>query len=312
MNINLKKIIEQSKYPFAGIEPFTSLAPKLAEEEYQEAFSLFKSKCPFINSLYKGEGAGFLFKKLAPIANMIRDKEEKHRDILKELAIDITRDLFEVPQHVKFSIKFTDAKLISPHYQNAKFTPFLSEKRKEFIHEQINKRIVINSLVHGSAMHIWKSAHYIISERLKQIDPTLIAFYDSYSAISSFINVSLFEGGNEEIVSGGHGISEIKFKENIEVNIKATNFITCIHEVVKSSFDIIACYGLSEELSEQELEYVYAKADSYEHEVWHYIFGPSLWRMFIEKENVSSQTLPEKFMILCNKSYADITQYFEI
>ena len=166
-------------------------------------------------------------------------------------------------------------------------------------------------VVHGSAMQIWKSAHYIIKERIDSVDDFLMTLYDEYTAAVGWMLWQMSpddfqrETGNMTL-----GFNQLKFEEEGEpecnVHCHAVNFPVLLHELTKGAMDYLICRGIPQDYSEQELEYYYAKADDYENEIWHYLMSPSIWNKLIEAADVPTQGLPAVIANISLLSYQEL------
>jgi hypothetical protein len=69
-----------------------------------------------------------------------------------------------------------------------------------------------------------------------------------------------------------------------------------LHEVNKGVIDLIICHGLPEDVTEDELKYIYSKADRYQDEYWHYVVSPSIWARLLKFAKCKTQNLPNILM----------------
>jgi hypothetical protein len=193
----------------------------------------------------------------------------------------------------------------------------LSTEEKLAMRDEIQKRIILNSLVHGGAMHIWKSAHYIIKDKIEQIDPTLMMLYDQYTSAISWM---IWQLSPEQAMSGmeegglAQGFNQLEFDEPGEPGCNITcngiNFPVLLHEIAKGALDYLICNGIPQEYTEDQLRYYYEKADDYQNEFWHYLLSPTIWNKLVEALEVESQGLPLVIARLTHLSYQELTDVF--
>lgn len=308
--------IDSKKFSLDGNTVFHYRPDKLAAQEYKRCLSLLERRLPHVAGVSSTERAVVTMQMgMVNLVNAIMVKEMKSKDSLEELAVNIVRELFDIPEHVQL-LPEIQMGFDNVEEQDDSPEPVLSlspeEQRK--MREEIQKRIILNGLVHGSAMHIWKSAHYIIGEKIEEIDPLLMQLYDVYTAA---IGWGMWQMDTEMALASieekglTQGKNELKFEEEgeAECNIECSgiNFPVLLHEVTKGAMDYLICHGIPQEYSEEELTYYYAKADLYENEYWHYLLSPSLWVSFVEAANLSTQELPLAIARLTKLSYQELS-----
>ena len=168
-------------------------------------------------------------------------------------------------------------------------------------------------------MHIWKSAHYIIKEKVDELDPMLMFLYDQYTSSIGWLLWQLSPDDAQEAIGAGgaitQGYNQLEFEEEGEpecnVHCNAVNFPVLLHEITKGAMDYLICHGIPQDLSEEQLKYYYAKADSYENELWHYYMSPTIWIKMVEAADVDTQDLPLVIARLTQLSYQELTQVLQ-
>lgn len=292
----------------------------LAAPEFKRCLSLLEKRLPYEFSLSGNNHLQHLQEKYIGIFTMIQRREAAHKERLEEMAIDVVREMYDVPEDIILNANLetgfdmgleTDDQDDSPD-EILKSPP----ERMRYIREQIQKRIVLNGLVHGSSMHIWKGAHYIVQEKIKSIDSGLMELYDEYSAIVGYLlwkqNLpmmmrALRDGEEMENDMSGfmtQGFNEVKFdEEEDKINCNAVNFPVLLHEMTKGVMDYLICRGIPQDLSAEELKYYYAKADKYENEVWHYYLSPTIWIEMLDVLKITSDKIPSVIAKLSELDY---------
>lgn len=314
-NNSLVRRIDSKNFSLNANTVFRYKPDVLAYEEYKRCLSLFERKLEEAASLPTSQAIFSMQMGMQNLMNVMMNKEMMNKDSLEQLAVEIVRDLFNIPEHItllpdlKMGFDSTDEQDDSPE-------PVLSlspeEQRK--MRDEIQKRVILNGLVHGSAMHIWKSAHYIIKEKIDEIDPMLMMLYDTYTAAISWGMWQMEpDAALNSIEEQGltQGKNELKFEEageaECDIECSGINFPVLLHEVTKGAMDYLICHGIPQEYSEDELTYYYAKADAYENEYWHYLLSPSLWVSFIEAAKLSTQEVPLAIARLTELSYQELS-----
>lgn len=274
----------------------------LAADEYARCLSLFERKLPDFYNRRTYEAIERVQGQMEQLMTTIFVKEAKHHEELQEIAVDIVREMFDIPDHVnimpEISLNMESGPDSSEQDDDPTAALSLSEEERREMRDEIQKRIILNGLVHGSAMHIWKSAHYIVKEKVDAIDGTLMHLYDQYAASIGWILWQMnSEDAQDEISEGAmtQGSNTLEFEEpgEAECNIKChgINFPVLLHEITKGAIDYLICHGIPSEYTEEQLKYYYAKADSYENEFWHYLLSPTVWIKLVEAADVTTQEM---------------------
>ena len=312
-NNALVKCLDSKMFPLDSNNVFNYKPEYLAAKEFESTLNLASRRF----------GSNFSFNSISPkiagLFNFISKQETPFKKQLEVLAIDTIRELYNVPDHINLNAiinKNTELDLDQDHNPN----PFLSlslEKKNE-MRDQINKRVVLNGLVHGSSMHIWKTAYYIVREKLSKINPVLIELYDEYTA---GVNLLFWSFSPQQISSAiqnqqqiTQGFNQVKFdhsgNKKVDIDCEGINFPVLLHELNKGVMDYLICHGIPQEYSEEELTYYYSKSDLYEDEFWHYILSPTLWVDLLETISLSPQEIPTVIMKLSKLNYSTLTEIF--
>lgn len=315
-NISLVNAIDTKMFSLDGNTVFRYKPEFLASEEYKRCLELLERRAPREFAMSTPKALMSLQMAMAMTMNVIMNKEMMHQDTLAQLAADTVRELFDIPEHVnllpEFKSPFEDG--VDEQDENPDAVLSLSPEEQRKMREEIEKRVILNGLVHGSAMHIWKSAHYIIKDKIDAIDPMLMELYNKYTSSISWMMWQMSpEMAMKEINENGmtQGQNELKFDEpgeaGCDIECSGINFPVLLHEVTKGAMDYLICHGIPQEYTEEELKYYYAKADSYENEYWHYLLSPQLWTSFTAATGMTTQELPLAIARLTQLSYKELS-----
>lgn len=310
----LTELIQERKTPFSQFFSPQQLI-SLCDEEYTRVHQHLENKEPL---LFRNPEFSLCVERYNQMRNQILSRESTHRDELTQLAIDVISEIYDIPEgQINWTADFNLEGMIDPSADQDTEDLDISPDRLPFLSAEIEKRVLLNSLVHGSSVHIWKSCHHIVSPELRELSPILPTLYDVYTAVLGYMmwqaTPQMFEQAMAEGLLIGQGINQIEFGEDEEINIsvEAINFPAMLHEVNKAALDLVICHGLPEDVTEDELKYIYAKADRYEDEFWHYLVSPSLWTRFIEAEKKPTTELPDVLMDLATKTPEMVKYEFE-
>lgn len=290
----------------------------LAGDEYKRCLELFKKRLPNEFALPTPESIAVLSAMQEARRNAILNFEMRYHEELKEIAVSAIQDLFDIPEHINLIPEIDANPELDPEEQDDSPDEFLSlsEEDKIEMRDEIQKRVILNGLVHGAAMHIWKSAHYIIKDQIDNLNPLLMSLYDEYTTSISWLIWQMEPDTAQKAMGAGgaitQGFNQLEFEEEGEpecnVHCHAVNFPVLLHEMTKGAIDYLICHGIPVEYTEEQLKYYYAKADDYENELWHYYMSPTLWIKLAQSADVDTQELPAVIANLTQLSYPELTE----
>lgn len=308
--------VDSKLYSLNGNLLYNYKPHKLAAEEYKRCLELFEIRLPYESDLSTAEAIAALGNRMENTISLhIETQELIHKDELEQLAVDTVRDMYDIPEHIKLLPNLDVSLDVESELQDDSPDAFLSlsDEEKKSMRSEIQKRVILNGLVHGSAMHIWKSAHYIIKDKIDEMDPLLMTMYNEYTAGISWLLWQISPDDFQSAIDKGEamtqGFNQLEFEESeCNVHCHAVNFPVLLHEVAKGAMDYLICHGIPQEYSEEQLEYYYAEADSYENEVWHYLMSPTLWTSFISAAGLMTQELPAAIMKMARLNYSQLIE----
>lgn len=287
----------------------------LAFEEFSRCLSLFQKRNP-------GLSPNDAHLRMPGVATLIAKLEQPHTENLQDLAVDIMKELYQVPDYIDIK-GMIQPRLNLENNQEHEPTPFieLSLAQRNNMRDEIQKRVLLNGLVHGSSMHIWKSVYHLVTEELNKINPDLKELYNFHTSNIGILIWQLppddFQAAIDENSHLTQGFNKLKFnrsgsgtKGTIEAH--GINFPTLIHEINKGILDWLISRAIPKHYSEPELKYYYSIADDYKNEVWHYILSPSLWVDLLAAAQIENEELPKLIMGLTQLSYTELVELFHL
>jgi hypothetical protein len=280
----------------------------------------FKSVCDLFQRRFGDEiKPSDVLLKVMGLFEYISRKEKPFVADLQSLAVEIIRDLYDVPEHVDLKA-FIEPRIHLDTEQDNNPEPFLelSLEQKNTMRDEIQKRVILNGLVHGSSMHIWKGVYYLVKDKLDEMNPQLVELYDEFTAGINFQFWMMNPEGIQNAIENGQqltqGFNEIKFdqpgKPQATVLCKAINFPALLHEVNKGVIDYLICHSIPKHYSKEELAYYYSKADNYQHEFYHYLLSPTLWVDLLDVLHIDSHLIPNAILQITKLSYSELTDLF--
>jgi hypothetical protein len=219
-------------------------------------------------------------------------KESKHKDILEKIAEEVIRDMYLVPNQINIKPSIVNQDSLEYDFnnqvENSKIK--ISSDRLKIIQDEVDKRIILNSIVNGSSAMIWTSAYYIAKEKLDEIDENLVKYYNEYSAIVNCLLWMQEPEINMELINP-QGISKVKFENGLFS--EGVNFPVLLLETNKVVLDFLISKGIPEDFSENELKLYYSLADDYRHEIYHNTLSSVIYSDFLETINTDSKNIPK-------------------
>ena len=315
--VNFWKNIRKSDHPY-------STHPILALYGYESAQKAFKyglekliEQNPQLRDLPHKQAMRQAFQTAQRVVQQETQLEQPHAAELEQLAIKAVAQAWGVPPEM---LNATLTTHIEPPDQEDPeeeiFSDDLPEQDNEHLRGQINKRITLNALTQGAALHNMATLHHLVKDELEAISPQLLQLFQQFTggAVNSYwlldfasitraalrntvVGTSRVEHPDEdpdedpdkdqEIEDEFAGYEEEEYGEEKEDNHSATvvakafNFPVLLQELVKGVMELLSQHGLSS-MDADQLNTVYQEADRIEDEPWLIQVGPHLWRAFLQ------------------------------
>jgi hypothetical protein len=300
--------LNNNEHPFSDNNYFAYNPSALSADEFKRCVDLYNRRCP------NGETPMHAMMLMQEVMGM----EDPHKEELTEIAIELVREMYNVPDSINLKAmleqKNSEDEIDPDCCGNDEDEDNITDERKQELQEFIEKRRILNSIVHGCAVHQWTSAYYIVQEDLDGINPELITKYNQIAALVNYWNwmvyfEPMFAMGQMPMLQG---INKVSVKKK-EIEAFGINFPVLIHELSKGVIDYITTAGVpngkDDGVSPDELRYIYKVADNYAHEQWHYFFGPTLWRSMLEVADVQSDELIPIIRKMSEMSYEELSEF---
>ncbi len=273
---------------------------------------------------YKDKANGSKSEDLQHVMALMVFYETDHREFLENATKEIIKDMYDIPDYITLQSKIkwiseveeNDSSILSPEFK-------LDEKNSRKLRYEIEKRRIINSIIHGGAIHQWSSAFYLLADKFDGLNPELLQLYNQYSALINYFNW-MHPLSTSNIPSNQYkspvittnsinmfviqGTSKVDYKKK-KLEAEAMCFPVLIHELSKACLEYLMAKGLPNHLSKDEMQYVLDKADSFKEEFWHYYMGPTLWRAILKTANVESQLLPPILSAMSQMDYEELSMF---
>ncbi len=311
-NNEIIRRIDSKMFAFDNNKVLNYKPHELAFEEFSRCLSLFESRSVGLNP-------NQAMNRLAGVYKLINRFEEPVKDKLEALAIKTIKDIYQVPDYVNLKA------IINPNLslnttQDKSPQPFLNLtlEQKNSMRDEINKRIVLNSLVHGSSMQVWKGVYHLVSAELKELNPELVELYDYYTALIGITIWQISPDISSKLVENNiqmtQGFNKLTFNKEQgfggDIEAQALNFPVLLHELNKGVIDWLVSAGIPSQYNEEELRYYYSKSDAYELEHFMYLLGPSLWNILLDSVQISNENIPLVISKISTLNYIELTNLF--
>jgi len=288
--------IDNNNFPFKDNLVFSATKTILTAEEFNRCVNLYKRR---------NDGIGSAMDAIN-LMQEISQEEDEHKERLKEIAINVTNEMYNVPESIQLGGEIDDCESCSGGFGDKKEDD-IDEETKEKLRTEIEKRKILNSIVHGCAIYQWTGAYYLAQDDVNELNPRLMDLYNRYSALINYWNWKIVQ---KEILDMGaspilQGFNKIDIKGK-KIHGKGINFPVLIHELSKGVLDFLISKGIPD-LPENELKYLYKEADKYSEEQWHYFLGPTLWKRILESSDVNSFDLPPIISKLSTLDYYELS-----
>lgn len=301
-NKNIVKQIENNNFNLSYHPVFNYNPTRLMDIGFNKSLELVKRRVGKFNL-----SPIYLFNLYETYKFKIQIIEGNIKSELKQIAEDTIREMYDVPEEINIKPKIVNQDDIEYDFDSQDEKKEVSPERMILIKKEANKRIILNSIVHGSSVMIWSSAYYIAKEKLDKLNKKLIELYDIYSAVVGYL-LWLQEPGQNLKYSEKQGVCEIDFENGL--NCEGINFPVILLETNKVVLDYLICKGIPEGFSEEELKLYYNIADDYKHEIWHNTLSPVIYLDFLETIKTEPNNLPDVISKLSQLNYEELKEIF--
>jgi len=270
MHPSVRRAFEQGSHPLGKHPVFQKHGQKMSADQFGHLSSQYQTRT----------GKARLDPRdIFETVHEIQRREAQHAEQLERLAIAIVAKVWKIDPSLIGNASITDDLSVEDDKSEpVDDTPLTPQQA-----EEVEKRITMNMLTHGSSLHMMTTMYHLAKETLDQIDPQLVKLYDRFSTgsalstwhldIEQMLKMAGIRKGGQEKVEWQNGKPKI--------DARAEMFPLLLHELSKGVMELLTMHQLSS-LEPETLKKVYKHADRYEHEFFHFFVGPAVWRKFLK------------------------------
>lgn len=270
-----------AKHPLMAMYGYES-----AQKSYQDNIEKLRQIYTEYANLNDKQFMQRVYSDVAQVYMSFSSLEAPHRRKLEELAKEIVSKTWGIDKNwlnaqLTRNITLTDSE---PGNEPGDEEDMRQDDGQEDLTPQINKRITMNTMIQGAAVHNMMSLHHLIKDELDKIDPKLMRAYGKFGqgSLMSYWIIDYAAMLRQAGMSMQAGAVKVVFDDDTPtVKAQAMCFPVLVQELVKGAMECLMLHGLSE-LSPAQAKAVIDKADKFEDEPWLIQVGPHLWRAFLK------------------------------
>lgn len=247
----------------------------------------------------------------------INSLERGHGDRLKELAIKAVSEALDIPEDLLDAHLNEDSNVELNNSTKNKNYDY--ESLSQDLKDQINKRILLNTIIQGSSIHSFYTLHHFVKDDLDTVNPELVPLYDTFAAGSArshySVDYSAMVANDGAAQMGAVGSVKVEYEDDKpKVVAHAKSFPVLCQELVKGAMETVCLHGL-QNISKQDLDKIYYFADARQDEPRYIQIGSKVWRNILELNKTirlnGESTLPELVMKISMMEPKTIESFFE-
>jgi hypothetical protein len=263
--------IRKSKHPYSKHPIMAMYGHESAQKAFEHSVDRAKKSFPSLRRLSLSNiGPG-----VAQIMYTLMRIEKRYKNQLEEIAKDVVSKVWGVPRDILDADITSNVSMKTPEEED--------ENEEDVDVGEINKRITLNALTQGAAVHNMMTMHKLVEKELNDLDPQLLQAYDQLSSGSEYTYWLMDYSTLAGLTNYAIGTANVQYDADNQpmVVAKARVFPVLIQELVKGVMELLSHHGLSN-MSKGQLKRIYRVADNPTDEPWLIQVGPHLWRSFLK------------------------------
>lgn len=276
--------IRQKQHPFAKHPILAMYGHESAKQAYAHSLNRLKEVFPNLRNASFDQIRHSAPQLAMSVFMQLNQLERPHSNELVELAKEIVNKIWGIPTEMLEGMITRNVDISSSHEEGNEIEDDELDDGEEADVGEVNKRITMNALTQGAAVHNMMSIHHMVSDRIEKIDPRLLQAYDKLTSGSEHMYWLMdIIGIAQMLPSMAVGSAKVEYSEDGQPTVvaKAICFPVLVQELVKGTMELLSHHGLSH-MSKGQLKKVYKQSDRLEDEPWLIQVGPHLWRTFLK------------------------------
>lgn len=267
---------------------------KMAEARRREIVSNFTDD---IDSF----GKSAVFSKLGKLISKCKRKEEPNREALSKICSNVVAEVFGIPADtIKLNCEIVDE---IPAGEQFHIKPDTDE---EFEYEDVGaieaedsetkKRKIVNAICYGAAARFSEQSKKLWLNDVFEIDEDLPHLYSQIMKINDYLvfNSDIDIKDNDHKQGGAVEVKLAREGEAAEIHARGIVFPILLHETIRGVAEIIASYGLPDDMGEARR--ITNISDAIENDPWNMRIGPIMWdRLCSALDSIESEEFPYFF-----------------
>lgn len=267
---------------------------KMAEARRREIVSNFTDD---IDSFDKSA----VFSKLGKLISKCKRKEEPNREALSKICSNVVAEVFGIPADtIKLNCEIVDE---IPSGEQFHIKPDTDE---EFEYEDVGaieaedsetkKRKIVNAICYGAAARFSEQSKKLWLNDVFEIDEDLPHLYSQIMKINDYLvfNSDIDIKDNDHKQGGAVEARLAREGEAAEIHARGIVFPILLHETIRGVAEIIASYGLPDDMGEARR--ITNISDAIENDPWNMRIGPIMWdRLCSALDSIESEEFPYFF-----------------
>lgn len=258
------------------------------------------SRTSWAHTSERARAAGVDINALMHNMQQIMQIEQPHREKLVNLAKQITCKIWGIPEEMLRGELTQDVEVNEEENEDE------DEEVDDETRKHVNKRLTMNAMTHGSAVHAMLSMHYLIDKEIEKIDPRLLQLYNKISS-GAHNQYWLINIPRMLAMLGAMAVGSAKVdwdEEEPRIDARGVIFPVLAQEMSKGVAELLSHHGLAD-LDEPTTKTVLKHADDIKNEPYLMQVGPEIWRRFL-KAKPRELPLADIYVALAKQSPDDL------
>lgn len=323
--------IRRGQHTFTKHPILAMYGEESAKKAFADNVERLAKAFPEFNNMPTRQRLQNVYQRSIQLFSQVMQIESRYKTQLEQIAKEVVSEVYGIPDEAMIASLSTNPRanfdmdeVAKPKKKKPQKMDFEEDEPKEQeeqeeradLHDQINKRITLNILTQGAAVHNMMTIYNLATEKINALNPRLLQMYKELSpgmlssywlqdfiAIADMLQNSIAgsamvvysddEGEEEEEEDYSslfddedeYGADDSSEKQTEYSGPKIRAIAMCfpilIQELVKGAMELLSHHGLAD-LDEVSTSRVLKTADVLTDEPWLIQVGPHIWRSFLK------------------------------